>query len=118
MGLQEEAMWEAVLSKDGSMNGRFITGVHSTGIYCLPSCPARKPKRVNVRFYRDPADAQTDGLRACKKCRPDDFYSGVDAARDRLVATISQVFECPFRFPDVASVVDAFGQSAGTLHHA
>ena len=111
-------MWEAVLSKDGSMNGRFITGVHSTGIYCLPSCPARKPKRVNVRFYRDPADAQTAGLRACKKCRPDDFYSGEDAARDRLVATISQVFACPFRFPDVASVVDAFGQSAGTLHHA
>ena len=58
-------------SKDSRFDGVFITGVFSTGIYCRPSCPAITPKRKNVAFFPTAAAAQTTGLRACKRCRPD-----------------------------------------------
>ncbi|MDJ0643435.1 MAG: bifunctional DNA-binding transcriptional regulator/O6-methylguanine-DNA methyltransferase Ada [Erythrobacter sp.] len=62
--------WEAVQRKDRAFDGAFVTGVHSTGIYCRPSCPARMPLRKNVRFYANPEDAEAAGLRACKRCSP------------------------------------------------
>ena len=63
--------YRAVASRDARFDGRFITGVTSTGIYCRPSCPAVRPKRRNVRFFRTAAAAQAAGLRACKRCLPD-----------------------------------------------
>lgn len=63
--------YRAVASRDARFDGRFITGVTSTGIYCRPSCPAVRPKRENVRFFRTAAAAQSAGLRACKRCLPD-----------------------------------------------
>lgn len=62
--------WQAVLDKDRSYDGAFVTGVHSTGIYCRPSCPARVPLRKNVRFYRNAQEAAAAGLRPCKRCAP------------------------------------------------
>lgn len=61
----------ALRSRDPRFDGWFITGVHSTGIYCRPSCPASTPKASNVVFYPSAAAAQNAGLRACKRCRPD-----------------------------------------------
>jgi AraC family transcriptional regulator, regulatory protein of adaptative response / methylated-DNA-[protein]-cysteine methyltransferase len=69
--LSDEDRWRIALAKDRRFDGAFVTGVHSTGIYCRPSCPARAPKRVNVRFYATPAEAEAAGLRACKRCAPD-----------------------------------------------
>lgn len=66
-----EERYRAVASRDARFDGRFITGVHSTGIYCRPSCPAITPRRVNVRFYPTAAAAHEAGLRACKRCLPD-----------------------------------------------
>lgn len=63
--------YRAMLARDGRFDGQFITGVHSTGIYCRPSCPAAPPKPVNVTFYRTAAAAHEAGLRACKRCLPD-----------------------------------------------
>lgn len=63
--------YRALASRDARFDGRFIAGVHSTGIYCRPSCPAVTPKPGNVRFYRTAAAAQDAGLRACKRCQPD-----------------------------------------------
>ncbi len=63
--------YRAAQGKDARFDGWFIVGVTSTGIYCRPSCPARTPKRENVRFYATPAAAQKDGFRACLRCRPD-----------------------------------------------
>ncbi len=63
--------WQIALAKDRRFDGAFVTGVHSTGIYCRPSCPARAPLRKNVRFYATPADAGMAGLRPCKRCSPD-----------------------------------------------
>lgn len=70
--LDEDAAWAAVLRRDRSLDGRFVTGVLSTGIYCRPSCAARHPARANVRFFADGAAARAAGLRACKRCLPDD----------------------------------------------
>lgn len=64
--------WAAVLRRDRSYDGRFVTGVLSTGIYCRPSCAARHPARANVRFLADGAQARAAGLRPCKRCLPDD----------------------------------------------
>lgn len=63
--------YRAMLARDARFDGQFITGVHSTGIYCRPSCPASPPKPVNVTFYRTAAAAHEAGLRACKRCLPD-----------------------------------------------
>jgi len=68
--LNEQNCWEAVLQKDPSQDGRFYFGVVTTGVYCRPSCPARRPRRENVRFYEAPEAAERDGLRACLRCRP------------------------------------------------
>jgi len=69
--LTDDDRWQIVLAKDRSFDGVFVTGVHSTGIYCRPSCPARAPKRENVKFYPTGNDAKAAGLRACKRCSPD-----------------------------------------------
>lgn len=65
--------WRAVLARDRAFDGRFVTGVHSTGIYCRPSCAARHPRRENVRFYATVAEAEAAGLRPCKRCLPGDI---------------------------------------------
>lgn len=66
-----EERYSAMRSRDARFDGQFITGVHSTGIYCRPSCPAVTPKRSNVSFYLTAAAAHEAGLRACKRCLPD-----------------------------------------------
>ncbi|HVT41745.1 MAG TPA: DNA-3-methyladenine glycosylase 2 family protein, partial [Acidimicrobiales bacterium] len=63
--------YQAAQSKDARFDGVFFCAVTSTGIYCRPSCPARTPKRQNVRFYPTAAAAQQAGFRACLRCRPD-----------------------------------------------
>ncbi|MGX5681199.1 AlkA N-terminal domain-containing protein [Schumannella luteola] len=66
-----EQRYRALQSRDPRFDGQFIAGVHSTGIYCRPSCPAMTPQPRNVRFYRTAAAAHEAGLRACKRCQPD-----------------------------------------------
>ncbi len=68
--ISDEERWQIAQAKDRRFDGAFVTGVHSTGIYCRPSCPARAPLRKNVRFYATPADAEGAGLRPCKRCSP------------------------------------------------
>src|SRR6478609_6710433 len=63
--------YRAMSAKDARFDGQFITGVHSTGIYCRPSCPAVTPKPGNVSFYLTAAAVHEAGLRACKRCLPD-----------------------------------------------
>jgi AraC family transcriptional regulator, regulatory protein of adaptative response / methylated-DNA-[protein]-cysteine methyltransferase len=70
--IAEDDAWTAVLARDRAFDGRFVTGVLTTGIYCRPSCAARHPGRGNVRFFADGAAARAAGLRPCKRCLPDD----------------------------------------------
>ncbi|GAA1911906.1 AlkA N-terminal domain-containing protein [Streptomyces sodiiphilus] len=69
--MDDEGRYEAVRGRDDRFDGVFYTCVRSTGIYCRPSCPARTPKRENVRFAPSAAAAQAQGFRACRRCRPD-----------------------------------------------
>jgi AraC family transcriptional regulator of adaptative response/methylated-DNA-[protein]-cysteine methyltransferase len=63
-------LWKAVESRDASRDGSFVFAVRSTGIYCRPSCPARRPRRENVRFFQVPEAAEQAGFRACLRCHP------------------------------------------------
>jgi len=69
--IEADKAWAAVMRRDRSFDGRFVTGVLTTGIYCRPSCAARHPLRENVRFFANGAEARAAGLRACKRCLPD-----------------------------------------------
>lgn len=86
--------WRAVLARDRAADGRFVTGVLSTGIYCRPSCAARHPRRENVRFFADGAAARAAGLRPCLRCRPDEASRDSDALA-RAIAFIEAAEEPP-----------------------
>ncbi len=79
----DDRCWNAVLARDRTCDGRFVTGVMTTGIYCRPSCAARHPARANVRFFAAPDEARAAGLRACLRCRPD------DTARDEAAVALA-----------------------------
>src|SRR6266567_1975874 len=66
----EENYWQAVLNRDSQSDGTFVFGVRSTGIYCIPSCPARHPRREQVIFFTRPEAAEEAGFRACRRCHP------------------------------------------------
>ena len=62
--------WEAVIDRDSGHDGEFVFAVSTTGVYCRPSCPARRPRRENVKFFLGPEQAEKAGFRACLRCRP------------------------------------------------
>lgn len=66
----EAQRWRAVCERDRNADGSFLFAVRSTGIYCRPSCPARRPQQRNVLFYKNAAAAEKAGFRPCKRCRP------------------------------------------------
>ena len=69
LALGEDSLWRAVLARDGS-HGSFVYGVRSTGIYCRPTCPSRRPRREQVVFFASPRAAEQAHFRACRRCRP------------------------------------------------
>jgi len=72
---EDRARWTAVVARDRQADGEFVYAVRSTGIYCRPSCPSRKPTRSRVEFFATPSDAEREGFRACKRCHPKDAAS-------------------------------------------
>ncbi len=66
----QDPRWHAVLGRDAAHDGEFVFAVSSTGVYCRPSCPARRPRRENVQFFLAPAQAEQAGYRACLRCKP------------------------------------------------
>lgn len=109
-------MLRRMMTRDASSDGLFLTGVVTTGIYCLPSCPARKPNPENVVFYATETDAQEAGLRACKRCRPDDFNAGRDSDRDRLTAALNQIVRDPLSVLDPPTLAKQMGVGLSKLH--
>ncbi len=65
-----EARWNAVVTRDAAHDGEFVFAVSSTGVFCRPSCAARRPRRENVQFFLTPEQAEKAGYRACLRCRP------------------------------------------------
>uniref|UniRef100_UPI000368F258 bifunctional transcriptional activator/DNA repair enzyme AdaA n=1 Tax=Stutzerimonas stutzeri TaxID=316 RepID=UPI000368F258 len=62
--------WQALSDRDASFDGRFVFAVHSTRIFCRPSCPARRPRRDGVSFFQHVSEAEAAGFRACRRCSP------------------------------------------------
>src|SRR3546814_3276087 len=98
--MTDDDRWAAVLRRDRALDGRFVTGVLTTGIYCRPSCAARHPLRENVRFFADGAAARATGLRPCKRCLPDDVARD-ESAVIKAIAAIKQSEE-PLALADLA----------------
>lgn len=99
--VDSEQAWAAMQSRDRSFDGKFVTGVLSTGIYCRPSCAARHPKRENVRFFATADQAEAVGLRACLRCRPN------DVARDE--AAVKTVIDA-IRMAETAPTLGELGE--------
>jgi AraC family transcriptional regulator, regulatory protein of adaptative response / methylated-DNA-[protein]-cysteine methyltransferase len=83
-------LWKAVTERDTAMDGAFVYAVRSTGIYCLPSCPARRPDRDQVVFFEAPEAAERGGYRACRRCRPRERLQDGDIA---LLCRVCQIIE-------------------------
>src|SRR5688500_14343192 len=66
----DESRWEAVLARDASADGAFVYAVRTTGIYCRPSCPSRRPRQESVMFFAGPDAAEVAGFRECRRCHP------------------------------------------------
>jgi AraC family transcriptional regulator of adaptative response/methylated-DNA-[protein]-cysteine methyltransferase len=77
---RDELYWQAVLRRDPSMDGEFLYAVLSTGVFCRPTCPSRRPSRSRVRFFASAEEAQRAGFRPCRRCRPLD--AAVDVIRE------------------------------------
>jgi AraC family transcriptional regulator of adaptative response/methylated-DNA-[protein]-cysteine methyltransferase len=89
-----DTMLEAFLHRDDAFEGVFVTAVVTTGIFCRPTCSARKPKPKNVEFYATPRDALVAGYRPCRRCRP---LRPAGAAPDWLAPLLRAVEEDPTR---------------------
>ncbi len=88
-----EAAWKAFEARDRSQDGRFVVAVKTTGIYCKPSCPARRPRRENVEFYGTASAARGAGYRSCLRCKPDDVGRDRKAVAEavRLIETSEEM---------------------------
>jgi AraC family transcriptional regulator of adaptative response/methylated-DNA-[protein]-cysteine methyltransferase len=83
--------WRALCERDAGFDGRFVFAVHSTGIFCRPSCPARRPKREGVSFFHHASEAEAAGFRPCRRCSP----QGTSPAEqlDELVAAACRLLD-------------------------
>src|SRR5215208_7141089 len=115
MRMSHASMYARLLESDASYNGRFFTGVITTGIYCLPACKARKPKPENVKFFPTCEAARAAGLRPCKKCHPDDFARGADPVLEDIETIVAEMRAQPAKFRDVRAVVQRSGFGATRL---
>jgi AraC family transcriptional regulator, regulatory protein of adaptative response / methylated-DNA-[protein]-cysteine methyltransferase len=100
--------WGRVMARDRSADGKFVTGVLTTGIYCRPSCAARHPRRKNVRFFAAGAEAAEAGLRPCLRCKPDEVTREA-VALEKAFRLLEQAEEPPS--------LDALAQVAGYSPH-
>jgi AraC family transcriptional regulator of adaptative response/methylated-DNA-[protein]-cysteine methyltransferase len=108
----ESGLWNAVASRDESADGCFVYAVRSTGIFCRPSCPSRRPRRERVEFFPTPAMAAERGYRACRRCRPD---QGRTAGPDPAPATrVRRICEAVARRPDARWTSAALARTGGT----
>lgn len=105
----QEQRWDAVVARDAGQDGQFFFAVSTTGVYCRPSCPAKRPRRNNVTFFRTPEAAEQAGFRACLRCKPRSATTNPQAS---LVKNICRFIEQHLDEPiTLMRLSDEFGQS-------
>lgn len=102
----EEMRWQAVVGRDPAADGRFYYAVRTTGIYCRPTCPSRRPKRANVAFFETATAAEQAGYRPCQRCRPAQLTT-----EQRVVAQVEQILQRAEEAPSLAELGQAVGLS-------
>jgi AraC family transcriptional regulator of adaptative response/methylated-DNA-[protein]-cysteine methyltransferase len=107
--LDPDTAWAAFMRRDRSWDGRVIGAVSTTGVYCKPSCPARRPKRENVTFFATAKEARAAGYRPCLRCKPD------EVGRDReAVAAAVKFIEAAEEAPTLSEIAETVGYAP---HH-
>jgi AraC family transcriptional regulator of adaptative response/methylated-DNA-[protein]-cysteine methyltransferase len=106
--VEENAFWRAALERDAAFDGVFVFAVRSTGIYCRPSCPARRAARKRVVFFSLPEDAEAAGFRPCRRCRPREAPS-----RDPRVELVHRVCRVIEANPDETLSLQALSTRTG-----
>ncbi len=101
--LDAEKAWEQVETRDAAGDGRFVYAVESTGIFCRPSCPSRRPARRHVRFYADADAAMAAGYRACRRCHPAGEHAEAELVR-RLCAYLEEHIDRVVRLQELGRV--------------
>jgi AraC family transcriptional regulator of adaptative response/methylated-DNA-[protein]-cysteine methyltransferase len=109
--IDTDEAWAAFERRDRSWDGRVIGAVRTTGIYCKPSCPARRPKREHVEFFLDGESARGAGYRPCLRCRPDEV--GRDAV---AVAKAIELIEMAEEVPRLDEISAAVGYAPHHFH--
>jgi AraC family transcriptional regulator of adaptative response/methylated-DNA-[protein]-cysteine methyltransferase len=98
-----DGAWQAVLARNGQRDGEFVYAVTSTGVYCRPSCPSRRPRREHVRFFPTSLEAEGAGFRPCRRCAPNN--GGPSPAMKRILearALIDANLDAPVRLANLA----------------
>ncbi len=111
---QSDSRWQALADRDRAADGRFVYAVRTTGVYCRPSCGARRPRPENVRFYRTGSDAERAGFRACRRCRPDREPEG--SRQDAVIAGLCRYLESSGEMPSLEALATRAGMSPWQLH--
>jgi AraC family transcriptional regulator, regulatory protein of adaptative response / methylated-DNA-[protein]-cysteine methyltransferase len=104
--------WRIVLARDRRFDGAFVYAVRSTGIYCRPSCPSRRPRRTVVQFYPIPEAAEAAGFRACRRCRPTQ-----SPAADPALAVVRDLCRAIDADPDGPADLATLARRAGLSPH-
>ncbi len=115
---RHDLLWQAVQQRDPTYDGSVIYAVRTTGIYCRPTCPSRRPNRDNVRFFADSKEAQSAGYRACLRClpdRPDQKSRNSDLVKRVCHQIDSHLNEHPDSLPSLAQLSQAAGVSSSHL---
>jgi AraC family transcriptional regulator of adaptative response/methylated-DNA-[protein]-cysteine methyltransferase len=110
----DDARWRAVLRRDRRADGKFFFGVETTGIYCRPSCSARRPHREHVKFFETAADAEKAGFRACRRCHPDEL--SVTERQMALIAATCRRIETAEELPSLVALANVAGMSRFHFH--
>ena len=109
LDLSEDTRWRAVTNRDAASDGAFVFAVSSTGVYCRPSCPSRRPRRENVTFFTRAQEAENAGFRACLRCRP---RAATGNPRQAMVKAVCRYIEQHLdEALTLAQLGEAFGQS-------
>ena len=114
--LDPDLCWQAVCARDDARDNQFVFAVRSTGIYCRPNCPARRPLRRNVSFHADAQSAEAAGFRPCRRCSP----QGASPAEqlDQLVAAACRLLVEQDKTPTLEQLAARIGLSASHLARA
>lgn len=110
----EDTLWEAVLNRNASFEGKLFYGVRSTSIYCRPTCSSRRPNRNQVCFFQSPQEAETAGFRPCKRCQPQ-YEKAPNLTQAKILAVCRYIEEQVDRIPTLSQLSFHFGISPSYL---